>query len=233
MLSDIGVIGAGGRLGSCLCAVAAESGYTVSLWGRRQGWEARGVPQVLIDVSHPSAFPEVVAYCLREGVPLVEGVSNLPDEFQAWLRRLSERVAVVQAANFALGHFLQRALVEHLAVHVRRRPGAGEFSVQERHPTHKQDRPSATARELGRLWSSLTGRPAADVASIRGGLPVSDHEVTFTLAGELVSMRHSVTDRTAAARGALQAASWVWQRGPGLWGMTHVYGEEPDLPGLT
>jgi 4-hydroxy-tetrahydrodipicolinate reductase len=233
LLPEIGIIGAGGRLGGCLCALAAELGYTVSLQGRRQSWEIRGVPQVLIDVSHPSAFPEVAAYCLREGIPLVEGVSGLPEEHLAGLRRLSQRVAVVRAANFAFGHFLQRALLEHLAGHARRWPGVGELSVQERHPAHKKDRPSATARELGGLWSALSGRPVADVASIRGGLPVSDHEVTFTLAGELLSVRHCVTDRTVAARGALRAASWVQRRGPGLWGMTDVYGEEPDHPDLT
>jgi 4-hydroxy-tetrahydrodipicolinate reductase len=206
--------------------VAAELGCAVSLWGRRQGWEVRAAPAVVIDVSHPSAFPEVAAYCLREGVPLVEGVSNLLPEQLAELQRMSERVPVVRATNFAFGHFLQRALVEHLARVVKRLPGPVEFTVQERHPSHKKDRPSATARDLGDLWSSLTGQPVTDIASIRGGLPVSDHEVLLTLAGELVCVRHSVTGRPAAARGAVQAALWVRQRRPGLYTMADVYGSD-------
>jgi 4-hydroxy-tetrahydrodipicolinate reductase len=222
---SLGVIGAAGRLGRCICALADQLGWPVRLRAGRQGWQIEAAPQVLIDVSHPSALPEVVAYCGREGVALVEGTSGLDAEHREALVRLGERVGVVLAPNFAFGHFLQRALLEHLAALVALQPFplTSEFTVQERHPAHKKDRPSATALELARLWYTHAGRPVADVASIRAGLPVSDHEVTLTLAGELLGIKHSVTDRLAAARGALHAAGWLAQRGPGLWDMSHAY----------
>jgi 4-hydroxy-tetrahydrodipicolinate reductase len=223
LLPDLGVIGAGGRLGQCVCALAAEAGCAVTLRGRRQGWEVLRPPRVLLDVSHPSALPEVAAYCEREGIPLVAGVSGLGEEHHEALRRLSRQVPVVQAANFAFGHFVQRALVECLASLLGRRLDA-EFTVLDRHPRSKKDRPSATARELAGLWAALTGRPPEEVASLRAGLPVSDHEATLTLAGELVSVRHSVTDRRAAARGALEAAFWACRQPPGLYPMREVYG---------
>lgn len=223
MLPELGIIGADGRLGRCLCALTAEHGGSVSLLGRRHGWQIQAVPDVVIDVSHRSALPDVIAYCRRHSLPLVEGVSGLRDEDQAALRQLSEQVAVVVAANFSFGHFLQRALLVHLVKLVCRQEDEGEFAIVERHPSYKKDRPSATADALSRLWSTQTGRTVADVASIRAGLPVADHEFSLTWPEESLVVRHSVTDRRAAARGALRAASWVCGRPAGLWTMNDVY----------
>jgi 4-hydroxy-tetrahydrodipicolinate reductase len=226
LLPDIGIIGAAGRLGQCLCDLAAEEGCNVTLRGGRQGWEVRAVPRVLLDVSHPSALPEVVAWCEEAGVALVEGVSGLTAEHHAALERLSGLVPVVRAANFAFGHFLHRVLVEHLAALLAFRPGPGEFTVLDRHPRTKKDRPSATALTLAELWQRRTGRAADEVASVRAGLPVCDHEAALTLAGEQITLRHSVTDRRAAARGALQAAYWACGQPPGLYDMDDVYALE-------
>lgn len=225
MLPKLGILGADGRLGRCLRSLAAERGGTVSLLGRRQGWQVQAVPDVVIDVSHPSALPDVVAYCRCNGVPLVEGVSGFGAEDQAALRQLSEQVGVVVAANFSFGHFLQRALLVHLAGLIRREKDEGEFTILERHPMYKKDRPSATAGALSRLWSTRTGQPVAEIASIRAGLSVTDHEFALTWAEESLLVRHAVTDRQAAARGALRAASWVCGRPPGLWTMNDVYGD--------
>lgn len=230
MLPKLGIIGADGRLGRCLCRLAVERGGTVSMLGSRQGWQVQAVPDVIIDVSHPSALPDVVAYCRRNGVPLVEGVSGLGTEDQAALRQLSEQVSVIVAANFSFGHFLQRALLVQLASLVRRQADEGEFTIRERHPSHKKDRPSATAGELSRLWFTETGRAVAEVASIRAGLPVADHEFMLTWPGESLQVGHAVTDRQAAARGALRAAVWVCGRPAGLWTMHDVYEDENELP---
>jgi dihydrodipicolinate reductase len=59
---------------------------------------------------------------------------------------------------------------------------------------------------------------------VRGGLPVSDHEAAITLSGEMLSIKHSTTDRVAAARGALQAGRWVVLQSSGFYRMSDVYG---------
>jgi 4-hydroxy-tetrahydrodipicolinate reductase len=227
LLPKLGIIGADGRLGRCLCRLVSERGGIVSLLGRRHGWQIQAVPDVIIDVSHRSALPDVVAYCRSNCVSLVEGVSGLGDEGQAALRQLSEQVGVVVAANFSFGHFLQRALLVHLAKRVSRQSDEVEFTILERHPSYKKDRPSATADAMSRLWSTETGRAVADVASIRAGLPVADHEFTLTWPDESLVVGHAVIDRQAAARGAQQAAFWVHRRPAGLWTMNDVY-ENPS-----
>jgi 4-hydroxy-tetrahydrodipicolinate reductase len=227
LLPDVGVIGAGGRLGQCVCTLAAEAGCAVTLLGRRQGWEVRSAPRVLIDVSHSSALPEVAAWCEREGVALVEGVSGLTAADHETLRRLGDFVPVVRAANFAFGHFVQKALVECLAALASSGDKGSAFSILDRHPSYKKDRPSASACALAEVWEAGAGRRPDTITSVRAGLPVSDHVASLTLAGEKVSVLHSVTDRRAAARGALEAAFWVCRQPAGLYDMNHVYG--PDL----
>jgi 4-hydroxy-tetrahydrodipicolinate reductase len=101
---------------------------------------------------------------------------------------------------------------------------AWECSISERHCTSKRDRPSATARELAIVWRSASGRDVADVASIRGGLPVSDHEATLSGEGELLTVRHSVGNRKGAARGALLAGRWLATQPPGFYHMSDVFG---------
>jgi 4-hydroxy-tetrahydrodipicolinate reductase len=227
LLPKLGIIGADGRLGRCLCRLAAERGCAVSLLGRRHGWHIQEVPDVILDVSHRSALPDVIAYCRSNCVSLVEGVSGLGDDDRIALQQLSEQVGVVMAANFSFGHFLQRTLLVHLVKLMGRQSDEVEFTILERHPSYKKDRPSASADALSRLWSTETGRAVADVASIRAGLPVADHEFTLTWPDELLVVGHAVIDRQAAARGALRAASWVWGRPPRLWTMNDVY-ENPS-----
>jgi 4-hydroxy-tetrahydrodipicolinate reductase len=222
---EIGVIGAEGRLGRVICGLAARAGCVVTLAGRRGGWEVTARPEVVIDVSHRSALPSVLEFCNEKRVPLVEGTSGLTDEDLAAIRRLSKRVAVVRAPNFAFGSFLQAALVSHLAGLMRGAPDC-EASIVDRHPSSKADRPSATAGELARLWAAGHGSAVRDVASVRGGLPVADHSLTVTLQGETVTVHHGVGDRAAAAAGALRAAHRLCGRPPCLWTMADVYSPE-------
>jgi 4-hydroxy-tetrahydrodipicolinate reductase len=219
----VGIIGATGRLGQEICDLAIEMECRVTLLASSKEWTNECTPQTVIDVSHRSGLMETVRYCRDERVPLVVGVSNLSPEHHEELRKLSQTVPVVYAANLAFGHFLQRCALRGLADVLRRVPQTWECSILERHPTSKLDRPSATARELASAWATATGQTVADVASARGGLPVSDHEITLTLNGEMVTIKHSVTDRRAAARGALVAARWITNQQPGFYTMSDVY----------
>ena len=223
MHHSVGIIGVTGRLGRHICDLTAEMECRITLLVSRREWIHECTPEVVIDVSHHSAVMEVARYCYSEGVPLVEGVSSLSPEHLGELHRLSQTVPVVYAPNFAFGHFLQRSALLRLAEILKNNRQAWECSIVERHPIYKPDRPSATARELASCWSEATDHPVADVASVRSGLPVSDHEVALTLAGEMVSIKHSVADRKAAAHGALMAARWIVCQQPGFYKMSDVY----------
>lgn len=223
MAYRIGVVGAAGRLGSHICGQSEQFDCAVTLVGRREGWDVQAIPEVLIDVSHARAFSKVAEFCAQHRIPLVEGVSTTVRERRDDLARLSTSVPVVVAPNFSLGHFLQGVVLRNLASLLRQSGEPIEFTVAERHPTYKPDRPSATANSLAQMWTANTSLPAADISSVRGGLPVSDHEFSITLSGEQVRVTHSVVDRDAAARGALRAAVWLITQPVGTWGMSDVY----------
>ena len=61
-------------------------------------------------------------------------------------------------------------------------------------------------------------------SAIRGGDIVGEHDVIFATAGERVVLRHLATDRAIFARGALRAALWGQDKGPGEYDMADVLG---------
>ena len=61
-------------------------------------------------------------------------------------------------------------------------------------------------------------------AAVRGGDVVGEHDVIFAAEGERVVLRHLATDRAIFARGALRAALWGQDKGPGEYDMMDVLG---------
>ncbi|QUQ63946.1 dihydrodipicolinate reductase C-terminal domain-containing protein [Kutzneria sp. CA-103260] len=218
-VTSAGVIGATGRLGQAIRRSLERDGIRVVLTASRSaGWHGAKTPDVLVDASGPDAWDEVAAYCRRNRTPLVACVSNVDPRDVAGL---AEQVPVLFATNLSLGHHVQRQLVARLAELVGH---TGQATVWERHPSTKAHRPSATAVRLAEEW----GGPVGEIASRRSGLPVSEHELTVTLAGETVSVRHEVGDLAAAAAGAVLAARWLPGRPAGRYSMSAVY-ESEDL----
>jgi 4-hydroxy-tetrahydrodipicolinate reductase len=225
---NIGIAGASGKLGREVEAIASELGCAVTLWASSSRWTISTPPAVMIDVSHASGFADIVEFCSCRQIPLVEGVSTLAAEDIAQLQRLSETVPVLHGPNFAFGHHLQRLALETLARALTANYPDWECTISERHCTSKRDRPSATARVLANVWQCFSGREATDIASVRGGLPVSDHEFNLTGDGELLTIKHSVSSRKASARGALLASRWLVVRPPGFYQMSDVFDSPCD-----
>ncbi|MGR3577399.1 MAG: dihydrodipicolinate reductase C-terminal domain-containing protein, partial [Sagittula sp.] len=60
--------------------------------------------------------------------------------------------------------------------------------------------------------------------AIRGGDIIGEHEVLFATPGERIVLKHVASDRTLFARGALKAALWGQDKGPGHYDMLDVLG---------
>ena len=97
------------------------------------------------------------------------------------------------------------------------------FAILDEHHRMKKDAPSGTAKALGEVvLAGNAGSKEPAYAAIRVGHIVGEHEVTFAGEGEVIRIRHSVTDRRIFARGALQAALWLNGKPKGFYGMQHV-----------
>lgn len=229
MTRRLGVIGARGRLGSAVVREAGLCGWQLSLTTTRERTTATAAPHVIVDASEPSALAAVADLCRAHGAALVHAVSALDQHGHETLERLALAVPVVLAPNLTLGHELQRRMVA--AVAALAAEAGWTAAVVDRHPAAKRDAPSATARSLAALCMTL-GLPAPTIASLRHGLPVADHDLALTGAGEQVTVRHAVGDLVAAARGALRAAAWALEAAPGLWTIDDVWaGRHADRPG--
>ncbi|WP_299360715.1 4-hydroxy-tetrahydrodipicolinate reductase [uncultured Paracoccus sp.] len=196
--------------------------------------------QAVIDFTTPSAsvgFAELAAQARAVHVIGTTGLS--PDDLTR-IAAAARHAPIIRAGNMSLGVNLLLGLTRRVAA------ALGEdwdIEVVEAHHRHKVDAPSGTALMLGAAAAEgrgaaleelrtparegITGarRPGSiGFSAIRGGDVVGEHDVIFAAAGERVVLRHLATDRAIFARGALRAALWGQDKGPGEYDMADVLG---------
>jgi 4-hydroxy-tetrahydrodipicolinate reductase len=186
-MSNIAVIGAGGRMGKALIeTIALTEGAELtgalerpdsSLIGVDAG-ELAGVGRnnilvagsladiadqfdVLIDFSIPAVTAANAAFCAEHGKKMVIGTTGLNDEQLQSVSLASHGNAVCMASNYATGVNLCFKLAE-LAASVL--GDDVDIEISEAHHRHKIDAPSGTALSLGESVAGALGRNLKDVA---------------------------------------------------------------------
>ncbi len=199
----------------------------VSMWRRGDDLKAAiADADVVIDFSLPEATPDVAIAAVRQGKPLVCGVSGLDEAQMTTLRGASGSIPVMYDRNMSQGITVLDATIREVA----RSLGEGfAVRIEETHHVHKKDAPSGTALKLG---DSLIEAGAAashdeiDYHSERRGEVPGDHSVIFTSATERLEFSHSVKTRDVFADGALLAAVWLAGQPPGWYTMRNVLFDE-------
>ncbi len=176
-----------------------------------------------MDAAPAAATERTVAQCRAAGLPLLSCASGLTPRHLDALRDLAAERPVLRAANLTLGHWLQRRTVALLAHALAGHADRPEAAVHERHTAAKRDSPSASALALAELWTDRTGEAPTEIASLRSGLPVSEHTFRLTFDHQTLRIHHDVRSLAAAAAGALLAVRWLARAQPGLWSMDDVY----------
>jgi 4-hydroxy-tetrahydrodipicolinate reductase len=221
---------------------ASECGYP-DLVAVADAAELIARSHVVIDFSAPEQLRRILeehGNALR-GSALVVGTTGLDAELESRLGRLAGETAVLSAPNFGVGVNLLLGLVERAA---RALPG-GDYDVEiiEAHHRRKEDAPSGTALALGRAVTAGRGeelervrrdgrsgrtgaRSAGEIGfhAVRGGDVVGEHAVHFLGARERITIGHVAQSRDLFADGALVAARWLADRGPGRYTMAQVLG---------
>jgi len=201
-----------GRMGRLVESLSAE--YDMKIAGhvdRRSAHSPESWPdaEVAIDFSTADAVAGNVRHLAARGTLLVIGTTGWGAQ-EPELRRetVARGIGVVAAPNFALGVNLFVALAARAAELMAPHDGFGAW-IHEAHHAAKRDAPSGTALLLA---SSMRGagydRPI-DVSSTRAGAIPGTHTIGFDAAGETITLIHTARDRSAFARGALEAARWV------------------------
>lgn len=198
--------------------------------------------RAVIDFTAPAATLAYAELCAQARVVHVIGTTGFTPEDLEVLTRAARHATMIRAGNMSLGVNLLTSLTRRVAA------ALGEdwdIEIVESHHHHKVDAPSGTALMLGEAAAEGRGKSLAELrtparegitgarapgsigfAALRGGDVVGEHDVIFAGAGERVVLRHLATDRAIFARGALRAALWGQDKGPGAYDMLDVLGLE-------
>ncbi len=195
---------------------------------------------VMIDFTLPAAFDHNLQWCLKNNVPLVVGTTGLNGDQEAQLENAAKSIPIVFAANYSVGVNVMLELVRQAA---RALGQTSDIEISEAHHRFKQDAPSGTAIAIGQTIANELGRnlnecaiygrqgksPVRDqqtigFATIRAGDIVGEHTALFADIGERLEITHKASSRLTFAKGAVRAATWVFDKKPGLYTMSNVIG---------
>lgn len=187
---------------------------------------------VVIDFSLPPGFE-----ALLEGVsdvprPLVTGTTGVEGK-GGRLKPLAAKVAVVSAPNMSVGVNILFALAGLVADLVGEN---ADIEIVETHHRTKKDVPSGTALEIAERIKRATGRPVrvgrekgtqtrggdVFIHSVRMGGVAGEHNLGFSLEGEVLKIEHTALSRDCFAAGALRAAGFAADAPPGMYSMLDV-----------
>jgi len=195
---------------------------------------------VLVDFSLPEGSLAHVEACAAAKMPCVVGTTGFSAPQRQQIAAAAERTAVVLCPNMSIGV----NVLFHVAAELARTLGQEyDIEIVEAHHRFKKDAPSGTAIKIAEEIARATGRDLDEAAvhgrgpghalrkpgeigfhAIRGGDIVGEHIIYYTGMGERLELKHVAHSRETFARGALRAARWVADRGPGLYSMADVLG---------
>jgi len=238
------VIGAHGRMGKRLVALAPELGLSVAaevdVHGPALDAALAERARCVIDFSAPAQVPATITFCKAFKVPLVLGTTGLGAAEDEALDGAARVVPMVVAPNFSIGVHTLLTLVGEAT---RLLDEGWDIELIEAHHKKKVDAPSGTALALAQRVAAARHVGLADIVrhgregqvgarprgelgvhAVRGGSVVGDHRVLFLGEGESLTLEHHAQDRDIFARGALRSASWLLagDRPPGRYGLADV-----------
>jgi len=236
----VGVFGAGGRMGSTVCA-AVSADPELELAGAvdpsHLGETIEGVTvtermpavDVVVDFTEVDAARENLRWAAENGVHAVVGTTGFTAHDHELFATIFSDSNCVIAPNFAIGAVLMMRMAELAA------PFFDTAEVIELHHDAKRDAPSGTAMLTAERMAAAkqswapdpteqhvlpgarggTGPAGIHVHAVRMRGVVANQEVILGTTGQTLTIRHDTTDRSCFMPGVLLAVKRVVSR-PGV-----------------
>lgn len=193
-------------------------------------------PDVIIDYSNPASLDAILEYCLSTGTPAVFATTGYSDEQIQKIRAASQQIAIFFTFNMSLGINLLVQLAKKATSILGDR---FDIEIVEKHHNQKIDAPSGTAIMLANainetldnschyVYDRHSQRKKRDkkeigLHAIRGGTIVGEHDVIFAGNDEVITLSHSAASKTVFAEGSINAALYIFDKGPGLYDMSEL-----------
>ena len=188
---------------------------------------------VIVDFSHHSATPDVLAYAKKTGAAAVIGTTGHTAEEKALIETAAKEIPVFFAGNVSLGIAVLCRLAKQAAAYF---PDA-DIEIVEIHHTRKVDAPSGTAHMLfnaikevrpnawencGRSGEGKRTKDEIGVHALRLGSVVGIHEVHIHTGNQSLTLKHESGSRAMLADGAAAAARFMVGKEKGLYDMESI-----------
>lgn len=242
------VCGCGGKMGAAVQSFVAERddcciAAGVDLTGKggefpvhRTISEVNEHIDVVVDFSHPSALPGILAYCKEHDTPAVLCTTGYNAEEVESVKEAAKALPIFYSRNMSLGVNLLVELCKKAEAVL-----GTDFDVEivEMHHNQKIDAPSGTALMLADAinevrenemkytydrHSQRKKREKSEIGlhSVRGGTIVGEHEVIFSGRHEVLKLSHSAQSKELFASGAVNAAVFMSGKPAGLYDMSDL-----------
>lgn len=192
---------------------------------------------VIIDFANASAVDVLLEYAAGRQIPVVLCTTGLSEAQLEHMKKASEKVAILKSANMSLGiNTIMKLLKEITPLFAE---SGFDIEIVEKHHNQKLDAPSGTALALADSVNEALGneyeyvydrsnrrekRPKKEIgiSAVRGGSIVGDHDVIFAGMDEVVTISHTAYSRAVFGKGAVAAAKFLADKGPGMYDMSDV-----------
>jgi 4-hydroxy-tetrahydrodipicolinate reductase len=214
--------------------------YDDSAAHAQNGASARKGADAIIDFSHYTAVPGLVAWAAERSIPVVVCTTALDEEARDNMRAAAAKIPIFNSSNMSLGINIMAKMAQ-LAI-----PALEQnFNVEiiEKHHNKKVDSPSGTAILLADAINDVCkvkkdyvyGRHSKHdevkitdlgIHALRGGTLPGEHTILFAGPDEVIEITHTVYSRKVFAQGALAAAHYIAEAGrkPGAYDMNDIIG---------
>ncbi len=242
--------GLGGHMGAEVAKLCGEGyrGAELTAGVDYYNWESAAVScapdfqtaetnvDCIVDFSHHSCTADLLAFAVKNRLPLVIATTGQTDEERAAIAQAAKEIPVFFAANFSLGV----ALLIEMAKKVAAAMPEAEIEIIEKHHDRKVDAPSGTALAIARAIqtvrpdaSIVTGRSGfgkrtkeeIGIHAIRMGNLAGEHEVLIGTDNQTITLKHETHSRALFAEGALAAAAFLCGKPAGLYDMQSMLAE--------
>jgi 4-hydroxy-tetrahydrodipicolinate reductase len=173
---------------------------------------------VWIDFSSTSGLAELANKIDKLKTPVVSGVTGFSEnDFKSICKKLSNK-AFFWSSNLSPGLWAFRQALKSLKT-----ISHFDFNIQEIHHQMKKDKPSGTAKTIHEDMQIHLNKKIDSPYSIRAGGVFGIHKVQAISQNEIITFEHQALNRSVFAEGALQAASWIKGKKPGIYSMNELY----------